>query len=368
MERVPSLIVLNLTSDCNLRCKYCYASAGTFKEYMTSECAIEIIRQVAKYNNTIELLFHGGEPLLVFDVIKEVIDYCKNNLKSKEIRYYIQTNGVLLTAEKAKYLIDENVEICLSIDGHTETSNQCRIYPAGQSSLKMLKNRIDLLKSMNYNTTVLAVLNKKNKNEIEDFIDFLINNKIFNFSLNYFIKGGRGNENSDLALSPVELYEVTKNVISKILSYHEKNIKVVERNISHLLRNIFTEKKGYMCMNSPCGAGNHLLGYTPNGDIYPCDDLSSVEQFKIGNIFDGDIKDILKDNDVINFFNYCSYENIPKCCDCKIKNKCGAGCASRKFYENGTIYEVDPICEFYKLIVPYIENLMIENPSIKELV
>ncbi len=368
MTKVPSLIVLNLTSDCNLRCKYCYASAGNCKDYMTSRCAIEIVTQVSKYNDSIELLFHGGEPLMNFEVIKNVINFCKNKLKEKEISYYIQTNSLLLTKEKAEYLINENVEICLSMDGNTEISNSGRVDSKGNSSLNIIKSRIELLKSLDYNTTILAVLNKKNVGKIESFIDYLVENKIYNFSLNYFIKGGRGNNNKNLALNPKALYNATVKTINKVLEYRRKNVKIIERNVLHLLRNVITKSKGYMCMNSPCGAGNHLLGFTPNGDIYPCDDLSSVEQFKIGNIFDGDLMNTLENNSIVNFFNYCSYDNIPKCCCCDFKDRCGAGCASRKFYEKGTIYEVDPICEFYKMIIPYIENRIKNEPLIKELI
>ncbi len=368
MKKVPSLIVLNLTTDCNLRCDYCYASAGEKRHYMTSECAIRIVSEVAKNNKRIEILFHGGEPLLVFRVIKDVINNCKNNLQDKDIHYYIQTNSLLLTLEKAKYLIENGVEICISMDGNSMESNGGRIKSDGTPILNIIMKRIDMLKKLGYNTTILSVLSHHNYKEIDSFIDFLVSNNIYNFSFNYFIEGGRGNKNRSLALTPTELFNTTKRIIDRIIFYRKKGINIIERNVFHLLKSIYTEKKEYMCMNCPCGAGNHLLGYTPNGDIYPCDDLSSVEQFKIGNIYDDDLFNIIQDSDIIDFFNYCSYENITKCKKCDLVSKCGAGCASRKFYANNTIYSTDPICNFYKKIIPYIDNRLLEDEDLRELV
>lgn len=130
---------------------------------------------------------------------------------------------------------------------------------------------------------------------------------------------------------------------------------MIERNVFYLIKTIVTGKKTFMCSNSPCGAGLAVIGATPKGDIFPCDDLSGQEHFKLGNINVTDL-DLILDNKLIKYFALCNLNHIKGCRECEIKNKCGAGCCSRKYYENNDIYCVDPICDFYKKIVPYIEN------------
>lgn len=355
-KKYPSLVVMNLTTDCNLRCKYCYASAGIKKEYMAITCARKIIDEMFSVNDEISVLFHGGEPLMNYEVIKEVIDYVKNKYNDKKINYFIQTNCILIDKEKSSFLKKNNIKICISIDGNTEESNGCRINEKGKNSLSHIKKAINILKSDNNEITALAVLNKKNYMFVDEIIDFFVSNDINNFSFNHFIKSGRGNENSFLAITPKELYETTKKIINKVEEYQKNGKLINERITYHLIKSVAFSKKEFMCMNSPCGAGNHLIGITPNGDVFPCDDLSGIANFKLGNIMNSSLTEILNNNIMIKYFNHCSFSNILECNTCNFRTKCGAGCASRKFFENGTIYSVDPICEFYKLIIPYIEN------------
>lgn len=368
MINVPGLVVLNLTTDCNMRCTYCYASAGDNQNYMSVETAIKTVQELKKINknNSIKILFHGGEPLLCLDVIKQVIDYCEKTYLLNSVEYYIQTNCVLLDEQTIVYFQEHNVKISISLDGHNEVSNGCRILKNKSNSFSTIKHSIDLLNKHNISINCLSVLNKENFLFVEDIIDFFVENKIYNFSFNYFIKGGRGNENSHLALTNEELFEATKKIIDRLDFYYKKGIVLNERNVFYLIRNVVLNKKEYMCANSPCGAGLNIFGITPNGDIYPCDDLSSQPQFCLGNIQKQSLKEILE-NPIVYHFASCSYENIKECKDCQLQQYCGAGCCSRKYYENDTIYSLDPICDFYKLIIPYVQSLLNENKISKGL-
>ena len=363
MLRVPKLVVLNLTTDCNMRCEYCYASAGDKKEYMTYETAVKTIDELRRINNyeTVKVLFHGGEPLLCYDVIKKVIEHYKEE-NINNLDYYIQTNCVLLDEEKIIFFKDNDVKISISIDGNEECSNKCRVLTDGTNSIKCIKKAIDLLNKHKVKINALAVLNKNNYKRVRNIIDFYVENNIYDFSFNYFIKGGRGNKNSHLALSNEELFETTKELINVIEDYYKKGIRLHEKNVYYLIKMYKDKKKYYMCANSPCGAGLNIFGITPSGEIFPCDDLSSVKKFSLGNINEKRLDEILESK-IVNFFANCNYSNINECCKCEIKNYCEAGCCSRKFYENDSIYSKDPICGFYKLIYEnykdYLENGLI---------
>lgn len=355
MIHIPKLVVLNLTSDCNMRCQYCYAAAGERYEYMSKMTALRVIDEMIRINQgcQINVLFHGGEPLICYDVLKSVISHCEKNYRNR-IKFYIQTNCLLLDEEKIAYFIENNVKISISVDGDNNLSNICRVLPDGENSIEYIKRSIQLLNRYNVNVNALAVLNKYNYKEVNKIIKFFVENNIYLFSFNYFIKGGRGN-NSDLALNSNELFETTVKILSTIEKYHNKGIYVIERNTYYLVKMLVTGIKTFMCSSSPCGAGISIIGIAPNGDVFPCDDLSGQEQFKLGNINTTDL-DVILDNKIIKYFTLCNLNNIKKCCECEIKNKCGAGCCSRKYYENDDIYCVDPLCEFYKKIIPYVEK------------
>ncbi len=368
MLSIPKLVVLNLTTDCNMRCMYCYASAGDYQSYMSKETAIKTVKELKEINNDgkIKILFHGGEPLLCLDVIKEVISYCEQNYKKEDIDYYIQTNCLLLSRDVITYLKEKDVKISISIDGCDYKSNECRVLANGGNSFNIIKNAIDEMNRQKVMINCLAVLNKKNYKYVEKTIDFFVANNIYNFSFNYFIKGGRGGQNSYLALTNENLFETTKKIINKLEYYYQKGIILNEKNVFYLVKSIATARKLYMCANSPCGAGLNIFGITPSGDIYPCDDLSSQEQFCLGNINEKHLKDILE-SPIIQHFACCNYDNINECKDCNLKSYCGAGCCSRKFYENDTIYSKDPICGFYKLAIPYVKDLLKNKKISKEI-
>ena len=361
MTSLPSLLVLNLTTDCNMRCLYCYASAGDKQNYMQSKIAIKTIKELKELNKnkTIRILFHGGEPLLCFKQIEEIVDFCKKNYKDG-IDFYIQTNATLLTPSIIQYLSKNNIKISISIDGCNETSNYCRVLKNSQNSFHIIQDTINNLNKYQIEYNCLVVLNKHNYKYVEQIIKYFVKHNCTNFSFNYFIKSGRGKTNNNLALTNTQLFTTTKKILHTIHKFYDAGIILTERNTNFLVRTIYSSKKYFMCANSPCGAGLNLLGITPTGDIYPCDDLSSEPLFCLGNIEKSHLKDILN-NKKLKYFLNCSYENIEQCKNCTLKNKCGAGCCSRKFFENGNIYTLDPICSFYKKIIPYIEDLIKNN-------
>ena len=362
MLRVPKLVVLNLTTDCNMRCEYCYASAGDYQSYMTCETALKTIEELRRINNydTVKVLFHGGEPLLCYDVIEKIINYYKEQGLADKLDYYIQTNCVLLTEDKIKFFKENDVKISISVDGNDENSNACRILCNKTNSIMVIKRAIDLLNKNNVKINALAVLNKRNYQYVDKIIDFFVENNIYDFSFNYFIKGGRGNKNSHLSLTNEEVFEATKMVVDKIEEYFKKGIILNEKNVYYLYKMVKTGRKHYMCANSPCGAGLNIFGITPAGDIFPCDDLSSEEQFCLGNINEKKLDEILE-SPIVAYFAGCNYSKIKECCDCDVKDYCGAGCCSRKFYENDSIYSKDPICGFYKIVVPYMRDKISEG-------
>lgn len=155
-------LVLNITEDCNMRCKYCYLSE-TYKhtrnrtsEFMSEETAIksldyffELIRQISKFNpgKKCAITFYGGEALLNFPVIKKSIEYAKSNCPVTPM-FNITTNGTLLCGEIADYLVKNEVAISVSLDGSREEHD---------------RNRVDAMKNGTFDTIIRNIKALKRK-------------------------------------------------------------------------------------------------------------------------------------------------------------------------------------------------------------
>ena len=149
--------------------------------------------------------------------------------------------------DKIKFFKENDVKISISVDGNDESSNACRILCNKTNSIMVIKRAIDLLNKNNVKINALAVLNKRNYQYVDKIIDFFVENNIYDFSFNYFIKGGRGNKNSHLSLTNEEVFEATKMVVDKIEEYFKKGIILNEKNVYYLYKMVKTGRKHYMC-------------------------------------------------------------------------------------------------------------------------
>ncbi len=133
---------LNIAHDCNLRCKYCFASTGDFgkgRKLMTFETgkkAIDFLLEKSLDRKNLELDFFGGEPLMNFDVVKQIVEYARSREAEygKKFRFTITTNGVLLDDDKIDFINREMSNVVLSIDGRKEVNDRMRPFRGGQGS------------------------------------------------------------------------------------------------------------------------------------------------------------------------------------------------------------------------------------------
>ena len=133
-QKVVKALCLHVSHDCNLRCKYCFASQGDFggaKEIMNFEvgkAAIDYLIANSGNRRNLEIDFFGGEPLMNFDVVKQLVEYGREAEKArgKNIRFTITTNGVLLDDEKIKYINENMHNVVLSLDGRKEVNDNMR--------------------------------------------------------------------------------------------------------------------------------------------------------------------------------------------------------------------------------------------------
>lgn len=151
-------IILQTTQNCNLRCKYCIYSesknvaqrshSAKSMSWETAKHAIDFLWERSVDNDSVSIGFYGGEPLLKFDLIKDVVAYSKTRLAGKDVRYHITSNGTLLTDEITGYLQKNNINLMISIDGPQEIHDKNRVFAGGGGTYETVMQNIERLKQI----------------------------------------------------------------------------------------------------------------------------------------------------------------------------------------------------------------------------
>lgn len=359
----PSLIVLHLTNSCNLRCKYCFADATT-GEKMSFTTVKKIIDKVLKLPmNSYCFDFHGGEPLLLFDLIRDTVKYGykKGAEFNKNIQFIVQTNGTLLTQKVIDFIKENKISVGVSIDGPKDIHDKNRIYLGGRGSFDDVMKGIKLLRQNNVDFGVISVIT--DFRDFDKILNFFLSNNIYTIKFSTYFNQGRA---SQIRLSSKEqkYYAMAElKLIDRVIKYNKTNKRNIRLlHISPMLRNILSWKRLDICMRSPCGAGSSMLSVDHNGNIYPCDamyGIKEINEFIIGNIHNNQsLKDLLDSSPLIHTFKERTVDNIPKCKKCVWKRLCCGGCANESYGVFKSFFRESYLCAYYQIMF---ENLIWKN-------
>lgn len=304
-------VTLQVTQQCNLRCKYCvysgkYATRGHNAKFMTFDVAKTAIDFLFAHSSDIlepSIGFYGGEPLLNFSLIKKVIRYAKYKYDGKNISFVITTNGTIFDDEILSFFNKENISIMISFDGPKELHDKNRIFASnGKGTYDTIIKNINYIKEkypkiykyIAYN----AVIDPSN--DLSCFNDFIVNfsdidterispsvvadtMRIENDVIwpeNFFI----GSRYEDFLIFLSKLGRIQKRKIDSAMktSFSQfKSIMYTTRNISHRLPESYHPA-------GPCIPGARKLFVDTDGNFYPCERVSEVsEHMIIGNTNEG---------------------------------------------------------------------------------
>ncbi len=338
---------LNIAHDCQLRCKYCFASTGDFgqgRKLMTLETgkhAIDFLLENSGDRTNLELDFFGGEPLMNFKVVKQIVEYARSREAeyNKKFRFTITTNGLLLDDDKIEFINKEMSNVVLSIDGRKEINDYFRVLPNGQGCYDMILPKYKKL--------------VEGRGDKEYYVRGTFTNKNLDFSNDVFALYEAGfdqisiepvvGEGDEYALTEKELHAVFKeyeNLANRILENEKKGGKF---NFFHFMIDLDQGPCAIKRLRG-CGCGNDYVAITPDGDIYPCHQFVGMEEYKMGNIDEGTFNQEMKAD-----FANCHVYSKPECRKCWAKFYCSGGCNANNYQYMGDVRSAHKIsCELEK--------------------
>jgi uncharacterized protein len=326
---------LNIAHDCQLRCKYCFASTGDFGKgrklmsFETGKHAIDFLLEKSGDRENLELDFFGGEPLMNFNVVKQVVEYARSREKefNKHFRFTITTNGLLLDDDKIDFINREMSNVVLSIDGRKEVNDYFRVLPNGQGCYDMILPKYKKL--------------VEGRGDKEYYVRGTFTNKNLDFSNDVFALYEAGFD--QISVEPVvgdgEEYALTEKDLPKVFKEYEilaKRLIDNEKsgrkfNFFHFMLDLDQGPCAIKRLRG-CGCGNDYVAITPDGDIFPCHQFVGIDEYKMGNIDEGTFNFEMKAD-----FAKAHVYSKPECKKCWAKFYCSGGCNANNYQYMGDI-------------------------------
>lgn len=355
---------LHVSHDCNLRCRYCFADEGAYhqqRELMSAETgkkAIDFLIAHSAKRRNLEVDFFGGEPLMNFGVVKEVVEYAREQekLHDKNFRFTITTNGLLLNDDNMEYINKEMSNVVLSLDGRKEVNDKVRCRVDGGGSYDIIVPKLQkMADSRNQdNYYVRGTFTRYNL----DFADDVIHLADLGFKQTS-VEPVVGDEKEDYVLRKEDLPKIFEEYEKLTEEYLKRRREGKGFNFFHFMIDL-DQGPCVIKRLSGCGAGCEYLAVAPNGDIYPCHQFVGTEEYKMGSLNEGKISQTIREK-----FEDCNVYTKPKCVDCFAKFYCSGGCMANACLLNGDINQPHEIsCELQRKRVEcslYIKAVEAEN-------
>ena len=345
---VVKALCLHIAHDCNLACRYCFAEEGEYhghRELMSFEVgkqALDFLIANSGNRRNLEVDFFGGEPLMNWQVVKDLVAYGREQekLHDKKFRFTLTTNGVLLDDEVMEFANREMGNVVLSIDGRKEVHDHMRPFRNGKGSYDMIVPKFQKF--------------AESRNQDKYYVRGTFTHNNLDFSRDVLHLADLGFK--QISVEPVvaedsEEYALREEDLPVLFAeYDALAAEMVERKKTGKDFNFFhfmIDLEGGPCVAkrlSGCGSGTEYLAVTPWGDLYPCHQFVGNEEFLMGNVWDG-----VKNTDIRDEFKCCNVYAKEKCRSCFAKFYCSGGCAANSYHFHGHINDAYDIgCELQK--------------------
>ncbi|NLB16154.1 MAG: thioether cross-link-forming SCIFF peptide maturase [Clostridiales bacterium] len=320
---------LHVSHDCNMRCRYCFAGTGDFHrgrqlmDLETGKRAIDFLLKESGPIKNLELDFFGGEPLLNFGVVKELVRYGREKEAplGKNIRFTITTNGALLDDDSIAFINEHMSNAVLSVDGRREVNDRNRPFEDGSGSYDTIIPKFrQLVRDRTADWYVRGTYTRDNLDFAEDVLS--LNDEGFD----------------QISVEPVVLPE------DNPMALREEDLPVIEAEYERLAKAMierYREGRPFTFFHfmidldagpcvykrlKGCGCGAEYVAVTPGGDIYPCHQFVEYPEYKMGNVNEGKVDRTIQRN-----FMRCAISKNSECKRCWAKYFCGGGCPANNY-------------------------------------
>ena len=345
---VIKALCLHVAHTCNLNCSYCFASQGKYhgeRAVMSFEAgkqALDFLMDNSGTRRNLEVDFFGGEPLMNWDVVKQLVEYARNVEKErgKNFRFTLTTNGMLIDDDVIDFANREMSNVVLSLDGRKEIHDRERVDYAGNGSYDRIVPKFQKLVESRggkdyYMRGTFTHANPDFTKDVFHMTDLGFKE----LSMEPVVSA----PDDPAALTPEDL-EIVKE------QYEILAKEMIKRNkegngftFYHYMIDLTAGPCIYKRI-SGCGSGTEYMAVTPWGDLYPCHQFVGEEEYKLGDIWNG-----VTNNDLREEFRSCNAYARPECKDCWAKLYCSGGCAANAYHATGSIRGVyEPGCELFR--------------------
>ncbi len=341
-------LCLHIAHDCNLACRYCFAEEGEYHgrralmSYETGRKALDFLVAHSGNRVNLEVDFFGGEPLLNWQVVKDLVAYGRS-LEAphhKKFRFTLTTNGVLLNDEILEFANAEMANIVLSIDGRKRIHDLMRPHRGGQGSYDEVVPKYQKVAESRHqmNYYVRGTFTRNNLDFTED-VKHLADLGFEQISVEPVV----ADDTEDYALREEDIPAILAEYDKLALEYIRRKKEGKGFNFFHFMIDL----EGGPCVAkrlSGCGSGTEYLAVTPWGDLYPCHQFVGQEEFLLGNVDEGIVRTDIRDT-----FKTCNVYAKEKCRSCFAKFYCSGGCAANACHFSGSINDTyDLGCELQR--------------------
>ena len=347
-SKVIKALCLHVAHTCNLNCSYCFASQGKYQgdraimSFEVGKQAFDFLIANSGTRRNLEVDFFGGEPLMNWDVVKQLVAYARSIEKehNKNFRFTLTTNGLLIDDEVIDFLNKEMSNVVLSLDGRREVNDHFRKDYAGKGSYDTIVPKFQKLVEARGGKGYYVRGTFTHHN-----VDFT--NDLFHMADLGF---------TELSMEPVvcppdDPYALTEEDLPKLFEQYEilakEMIKRKKEGRGFTFYHYMLDLKNGPCIYkriTGCGSGTEYMAVTPWGELFPCHQFVGDPKYSLGNIWDG-----IKNEAVQDEFRACNAYAREECKECWARMYCSGGCAANAYHATGSINGIYQYgCELFK--------------------
>lgn len=345
---VVKALCLHVAHTCNLNCSYCFASQGKYQgeravmSYEVGKRALDFLVENSGTRRNLEVDFFGGEPLMNFQVVKDLVAYARSieKEKGKNFRFTLTTNGVLVDDDVIAWANKECHNVVLSLDGRKEVHDRYRVDYAGNGSWEKIVPKFQKFVEARegkgyYMRGTFTHANPDFLKDIQTMLDLGFH---------------------ELSMEPVvcaagDPSELTEEDMAVVMQQYEQLAELMlekdKEGKPFTFYHYMIDLTGGPCIYkriSGCGSGTEYMAVTPWGDLYPCHQFVGDEKFRLGDIWEG-----VTNTAIQGEFAACNVYAHEECKQCWARLYCSGGCAANAYHATGSVTGVyEKGCQLFR--------------------